>query len=172
VRWVSTGLVTSSVGEDQLSGAALPDRFQFDAAADANRTLHASVSSSAPSGALGGVVSADQKCSALAIAAGLKGTYRAWTSVAGTNAADRITSNGPCYLLPVGAGGVSVGGDAHASKADARGVAPLWPGSRARSRLEGDRVAQADEAHRSRSARPPVDQRTSRNVALTHRHDR
>lgn len=72
---------------------------QDDAAADANRTLHAFVSSSVVSGALGGVAGADQKCNALAIAAGLKGTYRAWISVAGTNAADRIKSNGPWYLV-------------------------------------------------------------------------
>jgi len=68
-------------------------------AADANRTLHAFVSSSVLSGALGGVAGADQKCNALAVAAGLNGTYRAWISVAGTNAADRITSNGPWYLV-------------------------------------------------------------------------
>ena len=68
-------------------------------AADANRTLHVFVSSAVISGALGGVAGADLKCNTLAIAAGLKGTYRAWISVAGTNAADRITSNGPWYLI-------------------------------------------------------------------------
>jgi hypothetical protein len=68
-------------------------------AADANRTLHAFVSSAVISGGLGGVAGADLKCNTLAAAANLKGTYRAWISVAGTNAADRITSNGPWYLV-------------------------------------------------------------------------
>lgn len=67
--------------------------------ADANRTLHAFVSSQVVNGALGGVAGADLKCNSLASAAGLKGSYRAWISVAGTNAADRITGNGPWYLV-------------------------------------------------------------------------
>jgi hypothetical protein len=66
---------------------------------DAFRELHAFVSSSVINGSLGGVAGADQKCTALATAQGLKGTYRAWISVAGTNAADRITSTGPWKLV-------------------------------------------------------------------------
>ena len=66
---------------------------------DAFRQLHAFVSSAVVNGALGGVAGADQKCNALALAQGLKGTYRAWLSVAGTNAADRITSDGPWQLV-------------------------------------------------------------------------
>ena len=67
--------------------------------ADANRLLHAFVSSAVINANLGGLAGADQKCNTLATAQGLKGTYRAWISVAGTNAADRITSNGPWHLV-------------------------------------------------------------------------
>ena len=67
--------------------------------ADANHALHVFVSSAVISGALGGVAGADLKCNSLATAAGIPGTYRAWISVAGTNAVDRITSNGPWYLV-------------------------------------------------------------------------
>lgn len=68
--------------------------------ADANRALHVFVSSALISGsALGGVAGADLKCNSLASAAGIPGTYRAWISVAGSNAADRITSSGPWYLV-------------------------------------------------------------------------
>jgi hypothetical protein len=66
---------------------------------DAFRLLHVFVSSAVVNGGLGGIAGADLKCTSLATAQGLKGTYRAWLSVAGTNAADRITSAGPWHLV-------------------------------------------------------------------------
>lgn len=53
-------------------------------------------------GNLGGIAGADAKCQGLAMAKGFPGTFKAWISVAGTNAADRITAPGP-WLLPSGA---------------------------------------------------------------------
>jgi hypothetical protein len=66
---------------------------------DAFRQLHAFVSSTIFDGNFGGVAGADLKCNTLAAAQGLKGKYRAWVSVSGTNAADRITSAGPWHLV-------------------------------------------------------------------------
>lgn len=68
-------------------------------AADANRTYLTFASSSLYNGNLGGIAGADAKCQALATAKGFKGTFKAWISVAGTNAADRITANGPWQLV-------------------------------------------------------------------------
>lgn len=76
---------------------ARPD--QEAAPVDAFRQLHAFVSSATVNAALGGIAGADQKCNTLAAAQGLKGTYRAWLSVNGTNAATRITSAGPWQLV-------------------------------------------------------------------------
>ena len=76
---------------------ARPD--QEAAPVDAFRLLHAFVSSATVNAALGGIAGADLKCNALAAAQGLKGTYRAWISVNGTNAAVRITSAGPWLLV-------------------------------------------------------------------------
>ena len=78
------------------SNDALTDQ---ESAVDAFRQLHAFVSSQIYTGALGGIAGADQKCNTLAAAQGLKGTYRAWISVNGTNAVDRITSAGPWQLV-------------------------------------------------------------------------
>ncbi len=66
---------------------------------DASRQLHAFVTSTIFNGDFGGVAGADLKCNTLAAAQALKGSYRAWVSVAGTNAADRITSAGPWHLV-------------------------------------------------------------------------
>jgi len=66
---------------------------------DANRMLRAFVSSAVLSGNLGGLAGADATCNSLAKAQGLAGTYRAWLSVAGSNAVDRITADGPWYLV-------------------------------------------------------------------------
>lgn len=76
---------------------ARPD--QEAAPVDAFRQLHAFVSSTTVNAALGGIAGADQMCNTLATAQGLKGTYRAWLSVNGTNAAARITSAGPWQLV-------------------------------------------------------------------------
>lgn len=70
-----------------------------DAQPDANRTLRTFVTSQTRPGNLGGVAGADALCAQLATAANLTGTFRAWLSVAGTPAADRITSNGPWQLV-------------------------------------------------------------------------
>lgn len=71
-------------------------------AADASRTYRAFASSGLYNGNLGGVAGADAKCQTLATNQGLTGTFKAWISVAGSNAADRITSPGP-WVLPNGA---------------------------------------------------------------------
>ena len=57
--------------------------------------LHAFVSSAVINAALGGLAGADKTCNDLATAQGLPGTYRAWLSIAGTEAKDRVTSAGP-----------------------------------------------------------------------------
>jgi len=79
----------------QPRDAAAPDA----APVDAYRELHAFVSSSVISSSLGGLAGADMKCTSLAAAQGLKGTYRAWLSINGSNAATRITSAGPWRLV-------------------------------------------------------------------------
>jgi hypothetical protein len=61
--------------------------------------LHAFVTSVTESAALGGLVGADALCGKLAAAAGIGGTYRAWLSAGPTSPLDRITSNGPWYLV-------------------------------------------------------------------------
>lgn len=72
-----------------------------DAADAAKPSYVAFASSGLYTGALGGIAGADAKCQALATAKGFPGTFKAWLSVAGTNAADRITAPGP-WLLPNG----------------------------------------------------------------------
>ncbi|MCW5834114.1 MAG: hypothetical protein KIS78_17070 [Labilithrix sp.] len=57
------------------------------------------VSSTVYDGDLGGLAGADAKCNALAQAAGLKGTFVAWLSVAGANARDRVSGAGPWLLV-------------------------------------------------------------------------
>ncbi len=90
---------------DEDPEATLPDRTPSLPTADGGGGTDIGVVDPGPqaeqriSGALGGVAGADLKCNSLATAAGIPGTYRAWISVAGTNAADRITSNGPWYLV-------------------------------------------------------------------------
>ena len=61
--------------------------------------LHAFVSSAVITASLGGLAGADAKCNQLAMAQGLPGTYRAWLSVPGTEARDRVTSAGPWYRV-------------------------------------------------------------------------
>jgi len=79
---------------DASTDAALSD------AADAAKTsLRAFVSSTTPTGNLGGVAGADALCNQLATASKLGGTYRAWVSVSGADAVDHITSNGPWHLV-------------------------------------------------------------------------
>lgn len=65
----------------------------------AKKPLRAFVSSALRTGNLGGLAAADQLCTSLATTAKLGGTYRAWLSVSGTNAVDRITSAGPWQLV-------------------------------------------------------------------------
>jgi hypothetical protein len=55
-----------------------------------------------PAGALGGLFGADAKCQALAQAAALPGTYRAWLSDAVTDAASRIAHWPTPYVLSDG----------------------------------------------------------------------
>jgi hypothetical protein len=100
---------------DRVSSAPKPDASTIDAPitrppprdaqvdqeaapADAG-PLRAFVSSAVINGNLAGIAGADQKCNALAATQGLTGVYRAWISVNGTNAADRITSAGPWQLV-------------------------------------------------------------------------
>ncbi len=65
----------------------------------AKKPLRAFVTSATKSGNLGGLAGADQLCTSLATTAGIGGTYRAWISVSGTDAIDRITSAGPWKLV-------------------------------------------------------------------------
>jgi hypothetical protein len=60
------------------------------------------VSSSTWGGNLGGLTGADGKCQALASAAGLPGTYKAWLSSSTTNAKDRLTHSALPYVLVIG----------------------------------------------------------------------
>jgi hypothetical protein len=57
------------------------------------------VSSTTPTGNLGGIAGADALCNQLATAAKLGGTYRAWVSVNGADAIDHVTSAGPWHLV-------------------------------------------------------------------------
>lgn len=61
--------------------------------------LHAFVSSAVITAALNGLAGADKTCNDLAAAQNLPGTYRAWLSVPGTEAKDRVTSSGPWYRV-------------------------------------------------------------------------
>ena len=68
--------------------------------ADAAKTsLRVFISSTTPSGNLGGVAGADALCNQRATAAALGGTWRAWVSVSGADAIDHITSAGPWQLV-------------------------------------------------------------------------
>lgn len=50
-------------------------------------------------GQIGNLMGGDQKCQAMANAAGLVGTFRAWLSTTGTNAGDRIVAADARYVL-------------------------------------------------------------------------
>lgn len=70
-----------------------------DAADAAKASYRVFVSSTTPTGNLGGVAGADALCNQLATAAKLGGSYRAWVSVSGADAIDHITSPGPWKLV-------------------------------------------------------------------------
>jgi hypothetical protein len=57
------------------------------------------VTSTRYTGALGGLVGADAKCAALALAKGLNGVYRAWLSTSQLDAYNRISGGGPWYRI-------------------------------------------------------------------------
>jgi hypothetical protein len=57
------------------------------------------VSSTTPTGNLGGIAGADALCNKLAADAKLGGKYAAWISVSGSDAIDHITSTGPWHLV-------------------------------------------------------------------------
>ena len=59
-------------------------------------------SSATYTGDLGGLSGADQKCGALASAAGLSGTYKAWLSVLGTSASSRLSHSAYAYVDTLG----------------------------------------------------------------------
>ncbi|MDB4933258.1 MAG: Tryptophan synthase alpha chain [Labilithrix sp.] len=92
----------ASVGDDD---AATPEPRAnppgTDAAAPdaAKAQYRAFVSSTTPTGNLGGVAGATALCNKLAADAKLGGTYAAWISVSGNDAIDRITSVGPWHLV-------------------------------------------------------------------------
>lgn len=65
----------------------------------AKANLRVFVSSTTPTGNLGGVAGADALCNQLATAAAIGGKYRAWISVSGADAIDHITSTGPWHLV-------------------------------------------------------------------------
>ena len=79
-------------GDPGDGGTGMPD-------APAKTSYRAFLTSNTYTGNLGGLAGADAKCQAAADAKGFPGTYRAWLSVAGTNAGDRITSPGPFQLV-------------------------------------------------------------------------
>lgn len=79
--------------------AGVVDAALVDAAPVQTGPLKAFASSEIVSGALGGLAGADALCNKLAKAAALPGTYVAWISVSGTNAVDRVKSNGPWQLV-------------------------------------------------------------------------
>jgi len=83
-------------GPAEDADAALVDAAD---AGDANRTLRVFASSALLSGNMGGLAGADLKCQQLATAKGFPGTFKAWLSVSGTNAIDRITGPGPWYRV-------------------------------------------------------------------------
>jgi hypothetical protein len=50
-------------------------------------------------GQVGNLAGGDQKCQAMAMTAGLSGTFRAWLSTTGTNAGDRILATSARFVL-------------------------------------------------------------------------
>ena len=63
------------------------------------RRNFAFVSSVLYDGSMGGLAGADLKCTTIANAAGLPGTYKAWLSDSSTNAADRLSHSNFQYVL-------------------------------------------------------------------------
>lgn len=98
-----TTLEDGAVDEPPQAIPEAPDSGATDSALPdtgaAKKTLHAFVTSQTKTGNLGGVAAADQLCTSLATAASVGGTYRAWLSVSGADAIDRITSAGPWHLV-------------------------------------------------------------------------
>lgn len=104
------------------------------------KPLRAFVSSSIQTGNLGGVAAADKLCNSLATAAGIGGNYRAWLSVSGSDAIDRITSTGPWHLVSgevvaADKAGLTNGQLAHLLDKDEKGATPpdvedrVWTGT-------------------------------------------
>jgi hypothetical protein len=95
-----TGLSDESMAASEGDGAASdsPADAPTEAAPPAPHTLF--VSSQLYDGNLGGPSGADSKCQALAVAAGLAGTYKAWLSDSTASASYRLThSKGPYVLV-------------------------------------------------------------------------
>jgi hypothetical protein len=112
---------------------AAPAEAASEAATEAGGTPHTVfVSSQVYDGSLGGLSGADSKCQALATAAGLKGSYKAWLSDSTTAAAYRLThATGPYVLvdgtvLAQGWAQLVFGGLLHAiDKTESGGAAPV-----------------------------------------------
>jgi hypothetical protein len=91
------GCVTSG---DKAAIAALVDAWLAEllqAASSREKTIF--ISSQSFEGNLGGLAGADAKCSALASAAALSGTYAAWLSTSSVNAGSRFGAPGATYAL-------------------------------------------------------------------------
>lgn len=87
----------------RFDGGALSDAGGVDAStlpdASARSYLRVFVSSALYRGDLGGLAGADAKCQALAIAAGLGGTFKAWLSDSTTSARSRLSHGTVPYRL-------------------------------------------------------------------------
>jgi hypothetical protein len=93
------GASDESTGASEGGDDAAPDA-PGEAASEAGLKAHTVfVSSKLYDGNLGGLSGADSKCQALATAAGLTGTYKAWLSDSTTSAAYRLTHASAPYVL-------------------------------------------------------------------------
>jgi hypothetical protein len=98
-----TTLADGSVADSPSTPPPPPSDASTDTAtadADAAKAnLRVFVTSTTPTGNLGGVAGADALCNQLATSAAIGGKYRAWISVSGADAIDHITSSGPWHLV-------------------------------------------------------------------------
>lgn len=88
--------VMSGCGPGVSHVDAAADAVDLDAYAGPKRVF---VSSTAWSGAMGGISGADQKCQSLADAEELGGSWIAWMSSTSADAIDRLTDDGPWELV-------------------------------------------------------------------------
>jgi Protein of unknown function (DUF1554) len=92
-----SGADTGSTQGTLDAGIDAPTASGADSSVTGHKTIF--VTSAVYSGNLGGLAGADSDCQALATAAGLGGTYKAWLSDGTTTAAARVTHSSGAYVL-------------------------------------------------------------------------